>query len=473
MMNWQSGIKVVLLLSIAAFCLSEFVLYSQSGIFQGFQIALLQTQWILLICISVWCGAFLFFTFSRNDLLLIGLLLIAISEYFIGYKAFWRESDVIIFLFGVTLGRGVGFALKEDGRWKMEDGENSLEIVNRKSAIVNFLVGLVGLLAFGSWWHLDVVRKFYPGTRWTGLWDNPNDYGLLMGTGLTLAIGLLAARSWKLGDGEFSQRQKAEGRMKDEEARSQKSGGGSRKILRFLAAIKSASGSWQSAILAVAAGMMAVGLLFSYSRGAWAGTAIGLLYLAKAYGKLKWRSLKVFLLSAFCFLFLIFGVWLFWNATPDSAPWYVKRLDLGRPSAQHRVAAWKAGFEMMRDHPFGVGWNKAVDVYQKNYSPPEDGAAAITTNDYLMLGTQLGWPGLLCFVAYAALCFRRAGQASCLYSRAHQRKYEALGHNSKAVHRAYSRKAKVELPSLGEYERQRKLSANGNRVEPAAQIVTA
>jgi len=50
---------------------------------------------------------------------------------------------------------------------------------------------------------------------------------------------------------------------------------------------------------------------------------------------------------------------------------------------------------------------------------------------------------------------------------------EHLGQNSKAVHRAYSRKAKVELPSLGEYERQRKLSANGNRVEPAAQIVTA
>jgi hypothetical protein len=33
---------------------------------------------------------------------------------------------------------------------------------------------------------------------------------------------------------------------------------------------------------------------------------------------------------------------------------------------------------------------------------------------------------------------------------------EALGHNSKAVHRAYARNAKVELPSLGEYERQRK-----------------
>ena len=43
---------------------------------------------------------------------------------------------------------------------------------------------------------------------------------------------------------------------------------------------------------------------------------------------------------------------------------------------------------------------------QKNYSPPEGGAAAITTNDYLMLGTQLGLPALPCFVAYVALRFR-------------------------------------------------------------------
>lgn len=32
--------------------------------------------------------------------------------------------------------------------------------------------------------------------------------------------------------------------------------------------------------------------------------------------------------------------------------------------------------------------------------------------------------------------------------------YEALGHNSKAVHRAYARKAKVKLPSLESYEKQ-------------------
>jgi len=50
---------------------------------------------------------------------------------------------------------------------------------------------------------------------------------------------------------------------------------------------------------------------------------------------------------------------------------------------------------------------------------------------------------------------------------------EALGHNSKAVHRAYARKAKVELPSLGEYERQRKMFLEGKIDEPAAQIANA
>ncbi len=50
---------------------------------------------------------------------------------------------------------------------------------------------------------------------------------------------------------------------------------------------------------------------------------------------------------------------------------------------------------------------------------------------------------------------------------------ENLGQNSKAVHRAYSRKAKVELPSLGEYERRRKAFANGSGIEPVAQAVIA
>jgi len=366
-------IKLALLLAIVSICLLGYVLHHQSGIFCEFEAALLSVGWMLLACIAIWCGSFIFLTFSLNDLPLIGLLLIAIATYFIGYTASQPTVDAITLLASVTLGRGARFLLrpKAEGQRLKDAGEmqeNIPEFRIQNSEFRIFLVGLVGLLALPSWWHLDMTNNFYHGPRWMGLWDNPNDYGLLMGAGLTLAIGLLAGR-------------------KKSEIRGQRSEVGGQKLL--------------SVILIIAAGMMGVDLLFSYSRGAWVGVAIGLLYLANAYKKLKWRFVLpgIFIVAAV--------VWFFWNATPDTAPWFVKRLDLGRASAQHRVAAWKAGFEIMRDHPFGVGWNKAEEIYGKQYSPPEDGAAAIVTNDYLMLGTQLGLTGLVCFVAYVALCFRR------------------------------------------------------------------
>jgi integrase len=50
---------------------------------------------------------------------------------------------------------------------------------------------------------------------------------------------------------------------------------------------------------------------------------------------------------------------------------------------------------------------------------------------------------------------------------------EALGHNSKAVHRAYARKAKVELPPLSDYEKRRAMFAEGKLAEPMAQAANA
>jgi hypothetical protein len=61
----------------------------------------------------------------------------------------------------------------------------------------------------------------------------------------------------------------------------------------------------------------------------------------------------------------------------------------------------------MWDHPLGVGWNKTMEIYEEYYSPPDRGAGAIMTNDYLMIGTQLGVPALICFVTYCALCLRK------------------------------------------------------------------
>ena len=215
-----------------------------------------------------------------------------------------------------------------------------------------------------------------------GIWDNPNEYGALMSVGLLLAIGLLVARRRAEGQSRRSVDRRQVEEKQELESRKQK-------FFRI----------WQAMILFVAAGMMASGLLFSYSRGAWFGTAIGLLYLTKIYGKFKWWHL----LAPTIIVATI--VVTFWNM-PRTAPWYFQRLDLSHGSVQHRLTAWRAGFEIMWDHPLGVGWDKVILAYEEHYSPPVGSASAISTNDYLMLGAQLGIPALICLVTYCVLSLR-------------------------------------------------------------------
>ena len=326
-----------LLLAITSVCLFGYFLHYHSSLFRDIEATLASFHVALLICVAAWLAFLFIVSFSLSDLLVIGLL-------FFSYLADSPATGAAILLGTAALGRGARVAL---------------EVGSRKSEFRDFLVGLVVLMAFSSWWRLDTTNNVYHGPRWMGLWNDPNVYGMLMGAEVVLAIGLQVGR------------QNEEGRMQ-----------------KFI-----------SVILMIAVGMMGVGLLFSYSRGAWVGTAVGLLYLAKVYGRFKRRYLfAVFFIAAAV-------VWLFWNA-PRTAPWYWQRLDFSGGSVQHRLAAWERGFEMMWDHPFGVGWNKAVEIYGKNYSPPAAGAGAIVTNDYLILGTQLGLPALACFLAYVVLCFR-------------------------------------------------------------------
>jgi hypothetical protein len=390
MLNRRDGVKAGLLLAIVALCLFEFVLRRQSSVFREYETALFQMQSVLLLFLCTWSGLFIFSSFNLIDWTLIILLFSAIVRYLIKEEAISQESGIIALLAGVTLGKGAVVLLNVDCKSRFLKRESTskcerFEIRKPRAVIQTFLVGLVVLLAVVSWWSQDMSDNFYHGPRWMGLWNNPNDYGLLMGTGLTLAVGLLAANRKSV----VSSQQRVVRTWKP--------------LLHpiFSFATNNTVGDLRSLslkiILLVAAGMMGVGLMFSYSRGAWLGTGIGLLYLVKAYEKLRWRWILPGILV------MTAVIWFFWNNTPDTGPWYVKRLDLGRPSAQHRVVAWKAGLDIMRDHPLGVGWDKTVAIYEGHYSPPEDGAGAITTNDYLMLGTQLGWPGLICFCMYSWL----------------------------------------------------------------------
>ncbi|HEV2454061.1 MAG TPA: O-antigen ligase family protein [Verrucomicrobiae bacterium] len=363
--------QIGLLWACLAFCLFGNIL-RYGSFFYEFTSEFLRMQLPLLLCLVIWSSIFFYLTWNRVDLFLVGFFLVSLGFYLAGYKvARWYEPDAFIPLAGATFGRVASFLLGPCRSSQQAQAGGNQECLRdtRHLPSAIFLAGLVLLLAFSSFWHLDSTNNPYHGPRWMGLWKNPNEYGILMGIGLVLAIGLLwANRNLKMEDRDLF----------------------------------GCPSSWLlPLILFGAALMMAAGLLFSYSRGAWLGFAAGLLYLSKAHGRFEWRYLLPVIV-------IISGVaWFFWNATPETAPWYVKRLDLGRPSAQHRVAAWRAGVEIMRDHPLGVGWNNSEEVYEEDYSPPEGGGAAIAMNDYLMLGTQLGWPGLTCFVLYCAACLKR------------------------------------------------------------------
>jgi hypothetical protein len=355
-MNCRGGIIVILPLAITALCLFWHTSSRYCGICHEFETALLSVRWVLLLWITVWGGSLFLLKFNANDLPLIGLLLIAIAVCFIGDTASQPTANAIIFLAGVTLGKGTRVFLGKGEKWPPVPKRSE----SGKSAVRNFLIGLVVLLAFSSWWHLDMTNNLYQGPRWMGLWTDPNIYGMLMGAGFGLAVGLLL------------------GRQKIDLKR--------QKLLHV--------------VLFIAAAMIGTGLIFSYSRGAWIGTVVGLLYMAKVCGRFKWR----FVLPGIFVVAVV--IYFFWHSTADTDSWYLKRLDLSRPSAQHRVAAWRGAFQIIRDHPFGVGWNNAVDAYEKNYLPHEGGAGAITMNSYLMLGTELGLPALVCFLVLIHLKFK-------------------------------------------------------------------
>ena len=355
-------IKITLSLAILAFFLSEYALSHESFVLGQFFTKVLSLQWVLLVLIVVWLGMLILLDFGIGDLPLVCLAAITVA-FLLRSGAVRINLDAFVLIFGMTIGRTMRFLFRQKTFWKNEGparpdkitGQTNFGpaaiLVHPNGSAYYFVVGLILLLAIASCCQLHVPNPFYNGPRWMGIWDNPNEFGMLMGSGLVVSAGLLATR------------QKEEGKAK--------------KCL--------------SVMLFTATGLMTVGLLFSFSRGAWLGSGIGLMYLAGTYRRLNWRYL---LPGILCVAGL---VWILWNGTSESTPWYLKRMDLGRASAQHRVAAWKAGLEIMRDHPFGVGWNKSVEVYYSDYSPPQGGAGGDRDQRLFDVGNSAGITGIALF----------------------------------------------------------------------------
>lgn len=79
-----------------------------------------------------------------------------------------------------------------------------------------------------------------------------------------------------------------------------------------------------------------------------------------------------------------------------------------KSSSAGRVAVWKASWEILRDHPFGVGTGDVVPELMLRYERDGVDYAAERKlnphNQWLQAGVAFGWPGILVLIwAFASV----------------------------------------------------------------------
>ena len=404
------------------------------------------TQWMVFLCLVIYLNIFLFLGFvmeskptmycrisnplagatgyavwssryARNFWLACTMFLNS-AIYAIRYQP---SSLAITLLAGVVVGKGLML-------WA------DIESKNRQFRILDIcVVLLIGLLLLASVWSTDGrIYAYQAHTRWTGPWKNPNIFGLLMGTGIVLVVGLAAHYARRL-DQTFNYPVGVDHRL-------------ARQLSMYC---------FCTLLCCLAVILMGRALLNSYSRGAWMSTSCGLSYLfyQAALRKQKAEVEKVEALAArvesgeqgartkrsiSCRLLQLFEAFVFFRISLISrlqrnrfpflvvfcsaavlifsyfrqTDWHPARRAASAVnpvdfSWRNRITAWDGGWQMIAEHPwFGTGWNQPELLYEYYYLHPKliEGAA-IEMNDYLMLGATLGIPALFCFGMYLWLSF--------------------------------------------------------------------
>jgi hypothetical protein len=296
---------------------------------------------------------------DNPDLWLTALVVLVLLRFTLASETVQQTSQVFIFLTGICFSKGILMWT----RWWNDEVESRMFWI---------IILLVSLLAGAALWQPEMIRSFqYHDTfRWSGVWDNPNTYGLLMGTGLVLATSLIiGAQRWMLED---------------------------RYWFKMFSIIL-------CSFLMILCGY---GLFKSYSRGAWLAGMVGLIYLAilsikasRFFDDFRRNSISLALLLM-SLLALTFWQFRFFDWRPVQRVYSISNVnDL---SWRNRVTAWNGAMQMMVDRPLvGFSWGNAEPAYQNNYCPQRlDESAAIQMNNFFMLAISAGLPALLCFVIY-------------------------------------------------------------------------
>jgi len=149
-----------------------------------------------------------------------------------------------------------------------------------------------------------------------------------------------------------------------------------------------------------------VGMLVAVVRGAWIGTALGLLWLGL-------RRHRILLLG----IPVVFVVLLLGPSTSGSNATHAT-------SGQIRVQNWSDNLYEIGDHPFGIGTGEAgaaagaINIHKgaaRGYQfggVGGDGLAYQPDNQYFLFALELGLAGLWCYILFLVSAFRTSVRAS-------------------------------------------------------------
>jgi predicted esterase len=351
--------------------------------------------WLILTCAAIYFIAFTiigsdgkWYRMSYQRLLSPNLwfclfLLINVFANLTNFEQAKNYKQTLVLLIASVVGKGVQlWVRRKSSLCETRDSKHQF-------VLAILLLGLVG----ASVWPRDGVVHFQYGglSRWSGPWDNPNVFELFMGVGVVVGIGLALASLFSPAShtANWSRR--------------------SWRLLLLLAVI-----------------MCGCGLLKSYSRGAWLGTAIGIAVISQAnlrfvllksgaYPHLTYRILSYLRrnIKRIGLLIVALIVISFWGLRDAQIRPVRRAFSVGNQndfSWRNRLVAWEGALAMMADKPLtGFGWSRLDCIYEQFYSPPKiiEGAA-IQMNHCFLLGAAVGVPALLCFGLYLGLSYRRS-----------------------------------------------------------------
>ncbi len=162
-------------------------------------------------------------------------------------------------------------------------------------------------------------------------------------------------------------------------------------------------------------------IFVSHTRGAWLGLAAALFLIGSLL------HFKKTILVTLCLLLTLTATAFCWQKIhgENNRGVYTERLihffDPSWGSNRTRVMIWQAGWEMIKDHPLGIGVDNVYELYP-SYRLPDtpEGRFGHLHNNFLQIAAARGWAGLLAFLylltrIYLVLLRRRREEADPFY----------------------------------------------------------